>query len=263
MKFDMHCHTKEGSMDAKVMIEECIRILKNRGFGGMLVSDHDSYDGYRQWRDSVKGKKHRDFVVLKGIEYDTLDAGHILVIMPTGVKLRILEMRGLPVRVLIRIVHHYGGILGPAHPCGEPFLSFVTTKQRTRCGRRQLDELMRAFDFVEVFNSCETPKSNAAAKALAGHYNKPGFGGSDFHRTDCVGMGYTELPETIADENDLIRYVRKNLPTFCGGLYYRKTNKERLGSWNKLLVYAFYLYNRFAGLLKSVKRRKELKKLRE
>ena len=24
MKFDMHCHTKEGSMDGKVMIEEYI-----------------------------------------------------------------------------------------------------------------------------------------------------------------------------------------------------------------------------------------------
>ena len=47
MKFDMHCHTKEGSMDGKVMIEEYIRTLKRKGFGGMLVSDHDSYDGYR------------------------------------------------------------------------------------------------------------------------------------------------------------------------------------------------------------------------
>ena len=44
MKFDMHCHTKEGSMDGKVMIEEYIRTLKRKGFGGMLVSDHDSYD---------------------------------------------------------------------------------------------------------------------------------------------------------------------------------------------------------------------------
>ena len=27
MKFDMHCHTKEGSMDGKVMIEEYILSL--------------------------------------------------------------------------------------------------------------------------------------------------------------------------------------------------------------------------------------------
>ena len=31
MKFDMHCHTKEGSMDGKVMIEEYIKKLKEKG----------------------------------------------------------------------------------------------------------------------------------------------------------------------------------------------------------------------------------------
>lgn len=30
MKFDMHCHTKEGSMDGKVMIEEYIKKLKEK-----------------------------------------------------------------------------------------------------------------------------------------------------------------------------------------------------------------------------------------
>ena len=57
MKFDMHCHTKEGSLDGKVGIEEYIRILKEKGYQGMLVSDHNSYNGYRYWRDHIKGKK--------------------------------------------------------------------------------------------------------------------------------------------------------------------------------------------------------------
>ena len=30
VKFDMHCHTKEGSLDGKVEIEEYIRILKEK-----------------------------------------------------------------------------------------------------------------------------------------------------------------------------------------------------------------------------------------
>ena len=32
LKFDMHCHTKEGSVDGKVMIEDYIKILKEKGF---------------------------------------------------------------------------------------------------------------------------------------------------------------------------------------------------------------------------------------
>ena len=125
MKFDMHCHTKEGSMDGKVPIEDFIAELIRKGFDGMLVSDHNSYNGYRAWKRNIKDQKYKDFVVLKGIEYDTIDAGHILVIMPETIKLKILELRGLPVQILIDIVHKNGGILGPAHPCGEKYLSFT------------------------------------------------------------------------------------------------------------------------------------------
>ena len=84
MKIDMHCHVKEGSIDSKVSLEDYIRKLKERGLDGMLITDHDTYNGYRHWKLSMKGKKYTDFVVLKGIEYDTLDCGHMLVVMPVG-----------------------------------------------------------------------------------------------------------------------------------------------------------------------------------
>ena len=105
MKLDMHCHVKEGSIDSKVSLDEYITLLKERGFDGMLITDHDTYKGYRHWKYQMKGKVHDDFVVLKGIEYDTCDGGHILCIMPEGVKMRLLELRGLPVAVLIDFVH--------------------------------------------------------------------------------------------------------------------------------------------------------------
>lgn len=71
VRFDMHCHTAEGSPDAKVKILDYIDLLKQRGFHGMLVTDHDSYSGYKAYlrqKDKVK-----DFTVLRGIEYDTFD----------------------------------------------------------------------------------------------------------------------------------------------------------------------------------------------
>lgn len=96
MKIDMHCHVREGSVDSRVSLDEYITTLKEKGFDGMLITDHDTYHGYRHWKYHMKGKVHEDFVVLKGIEYDTLDAGHIICIMPEGVKMRLLEVKGLP-----------------------------------------------------------------------------------------------------------------------------------------------------------------------
>lgn len=84
MKIDMHCHVKEGSIDSKVGVEEYITILKKHGFQGMVITDHDTYNGYRYWKENIKGKKHTDFVVLKGIEYDTRVPGISLLLCRKG-----------------------------------------------------------------------------------------------------------------------------------------------------------------------------------
>jgi len=259
MKFDMHCHTKKGSPDGKVTIEEYISILKKKGFDGMLVTDHDSYKGYRYWLKNIAGKHHKDFVVLKGIEYDTIDAGHMLIIMPDTVHVRLLEFRGLPVQILIDVVHAHGGIIGPAHPYGERYLSFVNTF----VGKRRIN-VVKQFDFIEVYNACEAEDINLKAGRLAKKFNKPGFGGSDAHRADCCGLGYTEIDATIRTQADLIAAVKNpDIRITTGGTRYGKTTKDKLGSANDLLVRGFKYYNRFAGLLKARKRRSELKREEE
>lgn len=258
MKFDMHCHTKEGSLDGKVPIEEFAAILKEKGFDGMLISDHDSYRGYRSWKKDHADGRNGDFLVLKGVEYDTIDAGHILVIMPENVKLKILELRGLPVLFLIEIVHKNGGILGPAHPCGEKYLSITNTRKH----RSQL-AVMDKFDFLEGFNACEPEESNKRAMEIAEQYGKPVFGGSDAHKADCVGLGYTEFAEPVACESDLIRLVKEKgrEACACGGEYYMGTTKEKIGRVNGLLVESFWFYNHIGSMLRYRKRRRELGKL--
>lgn len=255
MKFDMHCHTKEGSLDGRIRLEEYVEILKEKGFGGMLITDHNSYKAYRHYKRFIKGKKHTDFVILKGIEYDTKDAGHMLIVMPETVKLKILELRGLPVLLLLEIVHKHGGIIGPAHPCGGKYLSMTNTKNHMR-----LSEIYKLFDFIETFNACESPESNAKAAELAEKSELPGFGGSDAHRHDCVGMAYTEFPDYITCESQLIEYVKSKQPISCGGEYYTHTTKEKMGIAHKILEEGFWFYNSFAGMYRRHKRRVEIKR---
>lgn len=256
MKFDMHCHTKEGSMDSKVAIEDFIEALMEKGYDGMLVTDHNSYNGYRKWKNIQKeNKKFEKFVVLKGIEYDTIDAGHILVIMPENINLKILELRGLPVQFLIDIVHRNGGILGPAHPCGEKYLSITNTRKH----RNQL-AVMDRFDFLEGFNACEPLQSNHQAVKIAEQFQKPQFGGSDAHKLDCVGLAYTQFPEKISCESDLIACVKSKEGIVCGGSYYCKTTKEKIGKANSILVESFWVYNRLGSLMRHHARITELHK---
>ena len=217
----------------------------------MLITDHNSYKAYRFYKKLKE--KPDDFIVLKGIEYDTINAGHMLIIMPTGVNLPILELRGLPLLLLIEIVHFYGGILGPAHPCGERFLSVCSTL------RTKLNEtIYRKFDFVEGYNACEDADSNMCAMALAEKYNLPCFGGSDSHKEDCAGFGYTILQEDISNETELIRYIRAGKATIIGGRHYMHTTKAKLGRANNILVYSFWLYNKFLALLRKKARNLEL-----
>ena len=252
MKIDMHCHVKEGSVDSRVSLDEYITLLKKHGFQGMVITDHDTYQGYRHWKNQLK-EKHPDFVVLKGIEYDTRDAGHILVIMPEGVKMRLVEMRGMRASVLIDLVHRNGGVLGPAHPCGEKYMSFTNTK----C-YYNTPELIKRFDFIEAFNACESKESNAGALKLAEKYGKVKVGGSDSHKPDCVGKGYTILPEPVTCETELISMIHRKVSFETGGTLYTKTTKEKMGRINKVLAYSFWIYNKSGELIKRSRRNKKM-----
>ncbi len=254
MKIDMHCHTKEGSPDGKVSLLDEIQILKEKGYDGMVITDHDSYKGCRYYRSLPKSQKVEGFTVLYGIEYDTIDGGHMLIIMPDGIGPRLLEIRGLPVGVLVEIVHHYGGIIGPAHPCGEKFLSIFSTGVF-----RYSKSIIKRFDFIENHNACEEEESNQAARRLARKYRIPGVGGSDAHKSDCVGLGYSIFQEDIHNEQELIGYIKAHKTIISGGSHYEHTTKAKLGKANNILVYLFWFYNKFLAVYRAKSRTFEIR----
>ena len=256
MKFDLHCHTKAGSIDAKVSLARYIDLLKDCGFGGMLVTDHDSYRGFRQWKEENQASGlPADFVVLEGVEYDTKDAGHILVILPDGVQLDVLQVRGLKVETLIDLVHHFGGILGPSHPFGTKGSSLMHFRKIHR-----QPHLLKEFDFFEGFNTCEPPTSNYLAQKLAELWNKPCTGGSDSHNEECIGKGYTDFAVDITCNNDLIEAIRQRQIIGIGGTARSETRRAKVKN-HTVSVWAFRTYNRVLGFLFALRRRNRLSKL--
>lgn len=209
------------------------------GYDGFMISDHNSYKGCKAWDKLKTDPRYRDFHVIRGIEYDTKDAGHILVIMPDDLYMPILKIRGMRCSKLIKIVHIFGGILGPAHPFGVASSSAM--------GFRQMDlKLIRKFDFIETFNTCESATSNSRAKILADEYRLPGFAGSDAHVCDYIGMACTEIDADIRCNNDLIRAVKSRIPIRAYGIEREQTKKgKRKEHWIGIL--GFKIYNRGIG----------------
>ena len=241
----MHCHTKAGSIDARVPLDRYMEILKEKGFGGMLVTDHDSYRGYRSWFLSGGARRaaEKNFTVLCGIEYDTRDAGHFIVIMPGGIMPPILRARGMSVERLITVVHMLGGVLGPAHPFGTRSASAMFFKKF-----KKNPALMERMDFVEGFNTCESREANRLACELAARYGKPCLGGSDSHEERYIGMAYTDIEGKISSNNDLIHEIRQRRITDFGGQEREQTTKARHKE-AFYSVWGFKAYNRGLGLI--------------
>ena len=73
-------------------------------------------------------------------------------------------------------------------------------------------------------------------------------------------MGYTEFPVRIETELDLIRQIREKGEIQSGGEYYTKTTKDKIGKFNKLLIFSFWFYNRGGALLRKHTRKKKINK---
>ncbi|MDO4176847.1 MAG: PHP domain-containing protein [Bacillota bacterium] len=61
MKFDLHCHTREGSFDSKVPVSEYVNKYRALGYDGFMISDHNSYRGCRKWHELQKRPEYEDF----------------------------------------------------------------------------------------------------------------------------------------------------------------------------------------------------------
>lgn len=243
MKFDMHVHTKEGSMDSKVSVAEYAEMFMEKGFDGFMIADHNSWRGCLTWDEICDDPKYENFTVIRGLEYDTKDAGHILVILPDGIYPKLLHIRGMKLARLILLVHALGGVLGPAHPYGIATSSMMGFKKMN-------PRLLKHMDFIEVFNTCELPGSNRLAAAMAQRYQLPGTAGSDAHVPDYIGMACTEIHGNILCNDDMIHAIKLHAMVEAGGRERQSTKKSRAKEhW--IGQTAYRLYNRGIGKLRS------------
>lgn len=255
MKYDMHCHCKEGSIDATLGIIPHAMMLKLRGYSGMVITDHDSYKGFNYYDIMRKcGKLSRvleDFHVFKGIEYDTRDAGHVIVILPDGVNLPILEKKGLKLDILEKLVHGHGGIMGAAHPYGNGYIAITNTRLY-----KKNPEVLKKFDFIEAYNSTLNSHKNSMAYALAKHVDLPMTAGTDAHNVLRVGTAYTAFKREMTCNNDIIEYIKNRELTKPVGLFHPGLLKKKNPVIRRLGIWGYWIYNKLGMIFKTHGRRK-------
>ena len=214
LKLDLHVHSVY-SEDSVNTIDVIVKTLKEQGFQGYAISDHDTLDGVKEALERNSG-----LVVIPALEVSSKGA-HILALEPTEpVKI------GLIASETVDIIHNQGATAVLAHPFGFP-RSWVKMNQIGEAG----------FDAIEVANSAQIPYSyiRDLNKDLADKLSLPYTGGSDSHIPETLGRAFTVVESPSTDVNDIIKSIKKgHTEVFGKGITIRerilhKLRKKKVG----------------------------------
>lgn len=210
--YETHLHTCEASKCGVAHGEDYISFMMNRGYSGMIVTDHffngntcvpedlpweDRIDIYASgYEQALKAAEGKDFTVMFGVEFNFLKDEYLLYgIDKEWLKKNecIMEMTRHELYDTIRSV---GGLMIQAHPFRErDYLSDIKLAPS-------------ACDGVEVYNAANKPNMNALGYEYTVELGLPMSAGSDIHalhNNDMGGMLFDRKIGSVKDFVDLMR----------------------------------------------------------
>lgn len=220
-KYELHCHTEETSNCGRTPAAELVRIYKERGYDGVVITDHYSQMTFKKTNAFKAGKLYEKF--LRGYRAAKDVAGDDFTVL-LG-----MELRGWcsPIDFLV-----YGITEEFVENCGN--LLFKYSRRFYKIAKKQgflvvgahpyrmypVLPGIKVIDGMEVYNSKESRENNLKALARAEKYGvKILTSGSDFHRTNHSRFGGILTKEPIKTNADLLRILKS-------GDFERITNEE-------------------------------------
>lgn len=208
-KYELHCHTKMVSQCGKVKPSEVVRLYKEKGYSGIVVTEHyspltfglNSYykpqrliDFYLSSYEEMKRYETEDFSVLFGMELRHYATGADYLIY--GIEPEWLKKQGNLMRLFekqaYRLMHSQGYLVFQAHP----FRPYIL-----RCNPKYIDG-------IEVYNGKCDRKTNDKAARWAEKTGKLVSSGSDFHTPEHLARGGIITQEPIKNNADLVRILK-------------------------------------------------------
>lgn len=209
-KYELHCHTKEVSRCGQVPAAEIVKMYKDAGYSGIVITDHYSpmtfslstvacpqkaVDFYlRGYKEALK-YADENFTVLLGMELRYYATANDFLVY--GVTEEFLHgngnlMKKYPKR-FYKLAKENNMIVVQAHPFREMMI---------RINPKYLDG-------AEVHNGKSDIESNLKAAEWVKKNNMAiGISGSDFHRPKNLATGGIITNEPIKTNNDLLRILR-------------------------------------------------------
>lgn len=209
-KYELHCHTKETSLCGQVPAAEIVRMYKDAGYNGIVITDHYSPMTYKPdtvWRPQtavdfyISGYKEAlkaagdDFTVLLGMELRYYATANDFLVY--GVTEDFLRSNGNLMKLYPKKFYEKAKqnnmIVLQAHPFREWMI---------RINPKYLDG-------AEVHNGKTSRERNEKAMQWVSKNNMQiKVSGSDFHRPQHLAKGGIITNEPIKTNDDLLRILR-------------------------------------------------------
>lgn len=209
-KYELHCHTKEVSRCAGASAAEAVRLYKEQGYSGIVITDHFSpmtfplskvarphkaVDYYLKGYKEALTYADDNFSVLLGMELRYYATANDYLVY--GITEDFLRNNGNLLKIypkrFYKKAKENGLIVLQAHPF--------------RSGMIRINP--KYLDGTEVFNGKATAEQNEKSEIWANEQNMQiKVSGSDFHREANLAKGGIITDEPIKTNDDLLRILR-------------------------------------------------------
>jgi len=212
--FEMHVHTAECDRYAKLDGAEIVRMYHERGYSGLVITDHYFSLFFDWFAEELSGASHRAVIDrwLRGYHAARNEGERLGFTVLSGAEVRFdgtindylvygLEPEDfyrLPLLNRLRNVEELAAALPPdalivqAHP----FRDHMTVRDPA------------PLFGIEGYNAGTEPFRNTMAKMFAAHYGKPILSGSDLHHAKALAKGGIAADRRVETAADLVSVLR-------------------------------------------------------
>lgn len=213
-RYDLHIHTSECDKVAYVSGAEIVRLYKNMGYDGIVITDHYFAQFYDWFKDEININRQETIInrYLRGY-YSALNE---------ATKINMTVLCGAEVRLDNSINDYLVYGLNEQDFYKMPLLNRMKSVDELAATLPKSALIVQAHPFrdnmvvcspnnifgIEGYNGGTEKFRNEMAKIYANHYNKPTTSGSDFHNVSHLAKGGIATSKKINSSIDLVDVLK-------------------------------------------------------